>query len=430
MGIKEDCNLTTFEYNWVGSIYYVGYIVAALPHNRAMQYFKPSKYIAVCVFFWGVILACMSAAHNYTGLMIARTLLGFFEAVVSAGFLLITASWYRKYEHASRVGIWSCFTGVAQIIGGLIAYGCLQGRLAHPNSYFTSWRILVLCTGLTSALFGILMFFFFASTPLEAIWLSRDEKVIVIERLRSNQQGVGSQEFKWSQFRETLGDIRTWLYILFILTSQIPLGGTVLLSSILISSLGFSSSDSLLFAMPSGAIQILAYTLTGYIADRTKQRSLSAVGIHLLALFSIALMVGLMNVAPLNDKPGQLVAYFILNGTGPCSFFMVLSMISSNVLGTTKKTMTNGLCFVAMAVAYLVGPQIFVDAPYYPKAKAACLGLWAVAIVTLLCIYTLNRLENKKRDADPANDPDGDHVANIEFMDLTDKENKLFRYVL
>jgi ACS family allantoate permease-like MFS transporter len=372
----------------------------------------------------------MSAAHNYTGLMIARTFLGFFEAVVSAGFLLITASWYRKYEHASRVGIWSCFTGVAQILGGLIAYGCLQGRLAHPDSNFTSWRILYLCTGVASAIFGAFMFFFFASTPLEANWLTRDEKIVAIERLRSNQQGIGSHEFKWSQVRETLTDIRTWLYVLFILTSQIPLGGTVLLSSILISSLGFSSSESLLFAMPSGVIQILAYTLTGYIADRTKQRTLSAVGIHLLAIFSIALMVGLMNVSPLYAKPGQLVGYFILNGTGPCSFFMILSMISSNVLGTTKKTMTNGLAFGALAVAYLVGPQIFVDAPYYPKAKAACLGLWAVAMVTLLCIYTLNRLENKKRDADPTNDPNGDHVANIEFMDLTDKENKLFRYVL
>jgi len=106
-------------------------------------------------------------------------------------------------------------------------------------------------------------------------------------------------------------------------------------------------------------------------------------------------------------------------------------MISSNVLGTTKKTTTNGLAFTAMAVAYLVGPQIFQDGPYYPKAKSACVGLWAAAVVILLVLYAINAWENKRRDADPANFRDsGEHADNIEFMDLTDKENKLFRYVL
>ncbi|KAJ9142980.1 MFS transporter [Pleurostoma richardsiae] len=356
MGIKQDANLNASQYSWVGSVYYVGYLVADFPHNRALQYFDPSKYIAVCVALWGICLASMAAAHNFQGLMAARTFLGAGEAVVSCGFLLITASWYRKYEHASRVGIWSCFIGVSNIIGGLIAYGCVAGLEKHPNASFTSWRTLVLCTGIASSVFGICMFFFFASTPLKAKWLSEGEKVIAIERLRMNHQGMGSQQFKWSQFRETFTDIRTWL--------------------------GFSSKETLLFAMPSGAVQVISDLAAGYIADRTKQRTLTAAGIRTISLLLL-------------------------------------------------KTTTNGLAFTAMAVAYLVGPQIFQDGPYYPKAKSACVGLWAAAVVILLVLYAINAWENKRRDADPANFRDsGEHADNIEFMDLTDKENKVFRYVL
>ena len=42
---------------------------------------------------------------------------------------------------------------------------------------------------------------------------------------------------------------------------------------------------------------------------------------------------------------------------GSCAigYYLVLVMVSSNVLGTTKKTTTNLIFFISMAVSYLVG---------------------------------------------------------------------------
>jgi len=67
-----------------------------VPHNRAFQYFTRSKYIAVFMMLWGLVLTTMVACNNFTSLMIQRVFLGTLEEVVNCGFVLVTAAWYRK----------------------------------------------------------------------------------------------------------------------------------------------------------------------------------------------------------------------------------------------------------------------------------------------------------------------------------------------
>ena len=155
---------------------------------------------------------------------------------------------------------------------------------------------------------------------------------------------------------------------------------------------------------------------------------MSAIGIQTVSLFAASLLVGLGNVGPLYERSGQLAAYFIMIGSCAIGYYLLLSMVSSNVLGTTKKTTTNVILFISMAVAYLVGPQIFRDPPHYYKAKYATIGLWAMSILILVIIYFLNTWENKKRARDA--ESSGPILPGIQFMDLTDKENIAFRYVV
>ena len=101
----------------------------------------------------------------------------------------------------------------------------------------------------------------------------------------------------------------------------------------------------------------------------------------------------------------------------------------SNTLGYTKKTTVNGIVFTTLAVAFLVGPQIFRDSPYYPKAKDAVIGLWVLALLLLVALWALNTRENKRRDKLQA-EGRVQHPEGVEFLDLTDKENLNFRYVV
>ncbi|RDW75722.1 hypothetical protein BP5796_06543 [Coleophoma crateriformis] len=413
---------------WMGTIYYIGYLLAAYPHNRLLQKFPQAKYIAVCAFLWGAVLCTTAAAHNFAGLMCVRFFMGVLEATVNCGFVLVTAKWYKKYEHSSRVGIWAACAGGATMIGGVVAYGCSRGS-TEAHLTFHGWKILSLVTGSITVVFAVLMYFFMAQSPIDASFFSEHDKTLAVERLRDNHQGVGSREFKWYQFREAFTDIRTWIYIIFILAAQIPNAGVSLFTSILIKSLGFSSNTTLLLGMPTGFVQICCNLGFGYLADRTKQRSLVAAGCHLINIFFVSLLVGLSKVSPLHGRYGQLIAYFVMVGNGSTPYFIMISMISSNTLGYTKKTTVNGVVFTTLGLAYLIGPQIFKDAPYYTSAKDASIGLWILSFFLLMGLYALNLRENKKRDQEDVVNP-VIHPKGQAFLDLTDKENRQFRYVL
>ncbi|KAI0162731.1 MFS transporter [Pestalotiopsis sp. NC0098] len=432
MGIMTDANLTTSQFTWLGSIYYLGYMAALPLHNRMFQVFAPSRYIAANMMAWGLVLAMMALCHDFTGLMVQRAVLGSLESVVNCGFVLLTARWYRKTEHGARVSLWSACNGLATVVGALIAYGCLSGTEAGVRTALPSWKIMALCLGCASMVYGLAMFLVVAPSLLEARFLTDHEKRLAVERLRDNHQGIGSSAFKWHQAREALLDVRTWLYVAFVLTSQMPAAGLSLLSSLLIKSLDFDSRQTLLLGMPGGALQIAFQLSAGYLADRSQQRSLTALAYQILCLFGGALLIGLGNVSPLYDRAGQLVAYFILGGACAIAYYLVLALVASNVLGTTKKMTTNVILFLAMAAAYLVGPQMFRDAPYYHRAKDATVGLWTASVIILMIIYVLNRWENDRRDKLQREQAraGAEEIRNIEFLDLTDQENLNFRYVL
>ncbi len=166
------------------------------------------------------------------------------------------------------------------------------------------------------------------------------------------------------------------------------------------------------------------------MADKTRLRSLAAILASLVCLFGLALFLGLANVAPLNDRGGQLAGYYLMTGLSATGYYIVLSMISSNVVGFTKKTTTGSIFFVFMGVAYFVGPQVFRDAPYYYNTRWLSVGLWIFAVLLLFGFWFLNARENKLRDKLVEEQGIDARKAGVEFLDLTDKENKLFRYVI
>ena len=49
-------------------------------------------------------------------------------------------------------------------------------------------------------------------SPIEAKFLKQEEKLIAIERLRMNQMGIASREWKWDHVFECARDLKTWLW--------------------------------------------------------------------------------------------------------------------------------------------------------------------------------------------------------------------------
>jgi hypothetical protein len=95
--------------------------------------------------------------------------------------------------------------------GSLITYG-----LGHISSTLKSYQIIFLFFGLVTVAFSFVMFAFMPDSPVEAKFLSDHDKVIAIERLRMNQMGVMSREWRWDHFWESVRDPKTWLWFALI----------------------------------------------------------------------------------------------------------------------------------------------------------------------------------------------------------------------
>jgi ACS family allantoate permease-like MFS transporter len=165
----------------------------------------------------------MAATKNFAGAVAVRFFLGVFEAAVTPGFALFTSQWYTKEEQGTRTGIWFSFNGFAQILGGLVAYGISVGVKKHGAS-IESWKIIFLVIGLATAAVGFLFLYFMPDNQLNARFLKPEERLMALERIRRNQQGVGNKHFKWYQLREALLDPMTWAFFAYALIGDIPNG--------------------------------------------------------------------------------------------------------------------------------------------------------------------------------------------------------------
>lgn len=62
------------------SAVFVPYVLFEVPSNILLKKFKrPSFYLGMLTFCWGVIMTCTGLVQNFAGLMTTRVLLGIFE---------------------------------------------------------------------------------------------------------------------------------------------------------------------------------------------------------------------------------------------------------------------------------------------------------------------------------------------------------------
>lgn len=177
-----------------------------------LQKVSAPKWLGANVVLWGLATACTAAAHDYNSLLAGRIFLGTFEAAISPSLILISSQWYRKSEQAPRFSIWFCGVGFGQILGGVLSYAFQQVQHEH----MASWRIMFIVLGLVTIMVGLGAYYIIPDTPVEATFLSDQEKIALLHYVSVNRTGIQNTHYKPSQLIELLLDPQ--IYLLTILT--------------------------------------------------------------------------------------------------------------------------------------------------------------------------------------------------------------------
>ena len=108
---------------------------------------------------------------------------------------------------------------------------------------------------------------------------------------------------------------------------------------------------------------------------------------------------------------------------------MIMSLITANTGGSTKRTVVNAAFFVSYCVGNIIGPFAFkvTEAPVYQSGITAVLVAF-VAEIALLLSYALYAILLNKRKISREAQVVGENRTVNGLQDLTDDENAYFRY--
>lgn len=425
MGIKSYLKPKSNQFSDLGTILYVAYIVGEPVNAFLFQKLPAAKLLGGNIFCWGVVILGHAFAKNYASLMVVRALLGFFEACVAPGCILITGMWYNKTQQLKRTCWWTCQAGVSTIFGGLLSFAFQHVHGAG----LASWQIFYLVMGIITIFFGALVVLVMPDSPMSAKFISDSEKIAILENIRQNQTGTETNEWKWDQVKEFFfHDSLTWLMLGLTLLLMIPTGAVLTFSVTMIANIGFSNQHAALMQMPLGVSTILAITIGTYLCAHFNGNHRNLIFISML----IPAIIGYIVLITSHNKIGQLLAVYLIN-VGTCVITMIYSWNSTNTAGYTKRVLRSCLTMVAFAVGALIGPQLFrqSDAPRYLHAKITLLVIECVCVPYMLLISWVSKKKNeKKENLDEASVKEwlAEKGSNYQFLDLTDQENIMFRY--
>ena len=279
-------------------------------------------------------------------------MLGVVEATVNPGFVLLMSMWYTSAEQPLRLEMYYCTNGIATMFGGLIGYA-----VGHITTGLAKWMYVFLIFGSISIAWGVVSLIVLPDSPSTAKFLTEKERLIAVNRVAANKQGVKNHHFSKHQAIQTIQDPKTWILFVMAVGAQVPNSALTSFTSIIVASFGFNTLGTQYLQIPGGAVQFLALLAGGYICTKwpNNTRCITMIVANTICIVGAGLLVGL----PSKNKWGRLVALWLCYFQG-LGFSMSLTMVSSNVAGYTKKQLTGAVLFTGYCVGNIIGPQTFI----------------------------------------------------------------------
>ncbi|KAI1157993.1 putative MFS transporter [Nemania serpens] len=415
----------TSRLSWATSIFYFGQLVGSYPMTYALQRFKTRLVLGPAVLLCAVICAATAGVTTWQGLLVQRFFLGFTESIVPTAFMTIVSGYYTQAEQSLRQALWFSGTGWFTIAGSALNYGFAQIR----SGPLRPWQYIYVLAGALTALFGLLWCLVLPDSPLDAWFLSPEERLVAVERLRAGQTGVRAlrRTIKPVQLREAALDVKIWLVALIMGSAYTVNGAVSGFGPLIVSTFGYSSLESILFQFPLGAVSAIGIPLVGWICSRRRD-----LRIPILILCCLPVLAGYVVIwkSTWGVRPvAPVVGYSLIGFFGPV-VGLTVSLGAANVAGETKRSYAAAAVFVAYCVGNIVGPQLVrseTRAEHYPALWTGLIIFYVVTILAACALYVILFRENRRREQLGLDERERDRMA---FKDLTDKENPYFRYVL
>ncbi|KAK5057505.1 hypothetical protein LTR84_011505 [Exophiala bonariae] len=408
----------------VTMIFYWGCLAALLPASYLAQRLPIAKFLGCTVIVWGAVVMLTVLCTGYRGFLAARFFLGVTECAVAPGFSIVIAMWWKKAEQPLRFSIWYTSCGFGSLVGSLLVYG-----IGHIHGSLQQWKYQYLILGAATILWGLFLVVTLPDNQTTARFFNDREKIVSVERMRSEQTGIENKKFKLYQVKDALTDPKTWMMFFTTFSIHFVNGSVSGFGSIIVNSFGYPHLKSILLVGATGACVVVTLIIAGAIGTYT-QNTRTIV----MAVVEVPVIIGSILVWKMNWSTGRggAITGFILLGCFAAAYMMMLALAGANTAGHTKKAFTSGLIWCAWGISNGVAPLTIKSQEvheHYPTCFKATIATACLSIFGSLSLRAYLQWQNSVRDRKFGR-VDTAAALTAAFSDQTDVENSFFRYSL
>ncbi len=208
---------------------------------------------------------------------------------------------YRELNHAAVIS-----SATSSVFNGFWSW--VVGEISE-NAALKRWQYLFLITGSINVLYSIFLWFFLPDSPMNARFLTPEEKWHAIQRVADNKIGIENHEWKWYQAIEVLFDSKFWLQFFFNISINISNGALINFGPIIIKGLGYTSQTSALLSMPNGVISSISGVVFCLIAGKWKNRRCFTV---MIACVPPLVGTAIVYALPRSNMVGQMFGLYLM----------------------------------------------------------------------------------------------------------------------
>ncbi len=187
--MNSEMHISAVDFGNLVSAFFVSYLIFQIPSNMAIERLGAKLWIGTIVVGWGCATMLMFVVQDTTQMMLARFLLGVFEAGFFPGIIFFFALWFPDRERA-KVTVWFMLASA----GSALVAGPASGWFVGHVYFFghAGWRWLFIIEGVPTIILGVLSFFVLSSSPKEAKWLPVEQRDWLVNKLETERAGLGA----------------------------------------------------------------------------------------------------------------------------------------------------------------------------------------------------------------------------------------------
>lgn len=301
----RDLGFNTEVLGFGAGIFFVGYFLLEIPGTLLVENWSARLWLARIIISWGLLAVLTGFIQTPKQFYVARFVLGAAEAGFFPGVIVYLSHWFRQQDRAKAVAMFMAAIPISNILGAPVS-GLILG--VHWLG-LAGWRWVFILEGLPALVFGVITIFYLTDWPREAGWLASEEREWITHELECEKRARQAERSYgvWEAMRHRNVLLLALAYFCSVTSAY---GFNFWLPTIV---KGLSGLSNLLVtgvaALPYCA-GLAAMLLVGWISDRTGERRWHT------AVSLLAVSLGLLLSAVVNQRVGLAVAMFCLAGAG------------------------------------------------------------------------------------------------------------------